>query len=53
MSREFQELPIGRKFKLNGLLYTKQSTRTAWVLQNGLGYVVYIGKREIVRPVAW
>lgn len=53
MGREFQELPIGCKFNLNGLVYTKQSTRTAWVFQNGLGLVAYIGKREIVHPLAW
>lgn len=51
MSREFEELRIGRLFHLNGNDYIKQSTRTARMLSNGR--VFYIGRQEIVHLIAW
>lgn len=50
-SRYFVFLDVGRMFRLNGNDYVKQSTRTARMLSNGR--VFYIGKNEVVHPIAW
>jgi hypothetical protein len=50
-SRQFNELPVGRLFHLNGNDYFKQSTRTARMLQNGR--VFYFGQREVIHPIAY
>lgn len=51
VSREFAEIRRGRLFRLNGNDYVKQSSRTARMLSTGRIY--YIGKREVVHPIAW
>lgn len=51
VSREFAEIRRGRLFRLNGNDYVKQSSRTARMLTTGRIY--YIGKREVVHPIAW
>ena len=51
MSKEFNELPIGRLFHLNGCDYIKQSTRTARMLSNGR--IFYISKTENIHQIAW
>jgi hypothetical protein len=50
-SRQFNELPVGRLFHLNGNDYFKQSTRTARLLSNGR--VFYFGQREVIHPIAY
>ena len=51
MAWDFKDLRIGRLFWLNGNDYIKQSTRTARMLNNGR--IFYIGKAEVVRPIAY
>ena len=51
MSKEFNELQIGRLFHLNGCDYIKQSTRTARMLSNGR--VFYFSKTENIHQIAW
>lgn len=48
---EFNEVQIGRMFRLNGNDFIKQSTRTALMLMNGR--VFYIRQKEVVHPIAW
>jgi hypothetical protein len=49
--RQFNELAVGRMFRLNGNDYVKQSTRTARNLN--FDRVFYIGQKEVVHPIAW
>lgn len=51
MSMQFNEIPKGRMFRLNGNDYFKQSSRTARMLSNGR--VFYIGMQERVHLIAW
>lgn len=51
MSLTFADLRINRLFHMNGNDYIKQSSRTARMLSNGR--VFYIGKADIVHPIAW
>lgn len=48
---QFQYLPLGRLFHLNGNDYLKQSSRTARLLS--AGRVFYIGKNESVHQIAY
>jgi len=50
-SLEFQEVRVGRMFRMNGNDYVKQSTRTARLL--AYDRVFYFRKTEVVHPVAW
>ena len=50
-STTFEDLRIGRLFRMNGNDYMKQSTRTAKMLCNGRTF--YIGKTYVVHPFAW
>jgi len=50
-SKEFNEIQVGKLFRMNGNDYVKQSTRTARMLSNSR--VFYIGQCEVVHPIAW
>lgn len=50
-SRWFEEIRIGRLFRLDGHDYVKRSTRTARQLDSGR--VVYFNAQTEVHPIAW
>jgi hypothetical protein len=50
-SLEFQEVRVGRMFRMNGNDYVKQSSRTARLL--AYDRVFYFRKTEVVHPVSW
>lgn len=50
-AREFNELAVGRLFRVNGNDWVKRSTRTARMLSTGLTF--YFKQREVVHPIAW
>ena len=50
-SMEFQEVRVGRMFRMNGNDYVKQSSRTARLL--AYDRVFYFRKTEVVHPVSW
>lgn len=45
-NKQFSDLAIGNVFRMNGNIYVKQSTRTAWLVEYSRWF--YFGKREIV-----
>lgn len=47
----FEQVVIGKLFRLNGNDYVKQSSRTARMLSNGR--VFYIARVERVHKIAW
>ena len=44
---KFQDLEIGKKFFYSGTLYTKKSSRTAYINEYRF---FYFGKNEIINP---
>jgi hypothetical protein len=50
-SRQFNELPVGRLFHMNGNDYFKQSSRTARMLANGR--VFYFRQQDVIHPIAY
>lgn len=45
-NKQFQELATGNVFRINGNIYVKQSSRTAWLVEYSRWF--YFGKRENV-----
>lgn len=45
-NKQFNELAVGNVFRLNGNIYVKQSSRTAWLVEYNRWF--YFGKRENV-----
>ena len=50
-SKEFDEIQVGRLFRINGNDYIKQSTRTARMLSNDR--VFYFKQYDVVHPISW
>lgn len=50
-NKEFNEIKIGKLFRLNGNDYIKQSSCTARMLSNNR--VFYFRQHDIVHPIAW
>lgn len=45
-NKQFHELAVGNVFRMNGNIYVKQSSRTAWLVEYSRWF--YFGKRENV-----
>lgn len=45
-NKQFHELAVGNVFRMNGNIYLKQSSRTAWLVEYSRWF--YFGKRENV-----
>jgi len=50
-SKEFNEIQVGKLFRMNGNDYVKQSTRTARMLSSDR--VFYFKQCDVVHPIAW